>query len=365
MKRVRVKLGDRSYDIVIGRRLLVNIASLVRSVDPGMDAVVITNAGLRRLYGMGLARRLRRAGFTVRFEIVPDSEKAKSVTQATRLLNSIGAYDVGRSIFIIALGGGVIGDLAGFVASTYRRGIPYIQIPTTLLAQVDSAIGGKVAIDLRYGKNLVGAFYQPRLVISDVSLLKTLPPRQMRNALAEIIKYGAIADSSLFRYLESNLAGILRLDPRALEHVISACSKIKAGIVSGDERDILERRMILNFGHTIGHAIETASRYSGAYQHGEAIALGMLVAAAIASELGMIRPRDQMRLKSLIARAGLPICIRGLRIEEIYRAHLHDKKFEKTVNRFVLPVSVGSVKIVRGVPTSHIRTALREHLSVR
>jgi 3-dehydroquinate synthase len=264
-----------------------------------------------------------------------------------------------KDIFIVALGGGVVGDLAGFVSSIFKRGIPYIQVPTTLLAQVDSAIGGKTAVDLTYAKNMAGAFYQPRMVISDVGLLKSLPDRQIRSGLAEVIKYGVIADGSLFAYIEENLDRILRLEPCALEYAIASCSRIKARIVESDERDTGLRRIVLNYGHTIGHAIESAASYSRLYTHGEAVAIGMVVAADIAREIGMLKPSDAERIESLIARAGLPTSIRSIKSGRILRSHLNDKKFTLGVNRFVLPRSIGSAAVVRNVPYKVVGDAIR------
>ncbi len=204
MNRIRVPLGERSYEILVGDGLIKNCGKIFKKLDIGRDAVVITNSRLLRLYKKIITRTLKENGLTARFELVPDSEKAKSIPVATTLLNRLSRYDLHRRIFIIALGGGVVGDLAGFVASVYKRGVPYVQIPTTLLAQVDSSIGGKVAVDLSVGKNLVGSFYQPKVIIADVSAINTLSPRQVRNGLAEIIKYGIIGDAGLFRFLESN-----------------------------------------------------------------------------------------------------------------------------------------------------------------
>jgi len=209
MKKIRVNLKDRSYDILIGESLLKGCGPILNRLDIGKDAVIVTNKYLLGLYGTILARSLKRAGISVRFELVPDSERAKSNRTAIELINRIAGYDKGKRLFIIAFGGGVIGDLAGFVAAVYKRGVPYVQIPTTLLAQVDSSIGGKVAIDTPIAKNLIGAFYQPRLVLSDISLIKTLSKRQIRNGIAEILKYGVIKDRNLFEYLKKNHKKIL------------------------------------------------------------------------------------------------------------------------------------------------------------
>jgi 3-dehydroquinate synthase len=360
MKRVKVSLSERSYDIIIGRGILQACGKTLKSLGIGRDAVVITNSRLAGLYGKKLANSLERSGFSVRMEIVPDSEKAKSIAIATRLMHRLSAYDVGRKIFIVAFGGGVIGDLAGFVAAVYKRGIPYVQIPTTLLAQVDSAIGGKVAVDLPVAKNLVGAFHQPKIVLADVSLIRSLPHRQIASGLAEVIKYGIISDAALFRFIESKYLKLLNGDDAALEFVISRCAAIKAGVVAKDEFDRLGVRAILNYGHTIGHAVEAASSYSGRYNHGEAVAIGMIAANTMSRSLGLMKKTEALRVVALIKKTGLPTAVKGVRLPAIYASHLHDKKFTGATNRFVLPVRIGAAKTVKNVPDRIIRNALKE-----
>lgn len=362
MNRVRVYLGDRSYDILIGDGLLSKSGGIIKKLKIGRDAVVITNKVLERAYGKTLKKSLNISGISVKFESVPDSEKAKSSHVLLKVLNHIAAYDKNRSVFIIALGGGVVGDLAGFAAAAYKRGIPYVQIPTTLLAQVDSSVGGKVAIDLPAAKNLAGAFYQPRVVISDVNVLMSLAPRQTRNGLAEIIKYGAIKDSALFAYLEKNYRKAARLDKKALAHLIMRSVRIKARLVAEDELDRKGKRIILNYGHTIGHAIEAASSYSNKYNHGEAIAIGMCVAADIARKLNLIKKDDAARIERLIKRCALPTKIKGLKFNKIYEAHLRDKKFVHNKNRFVLPYAPGSVGVVEAIPDRVIIEAVKKRL---
>lgn len=360
MKKVKVFLKERSYNIVIGRGVLGTSGRALRSLDIGRDAVVITNARLAGLYGAKLEKSLEQAGFSVRIECVPDSEKAKSIAVATRVLNRMSAYDVGKKIFVVAFGGGVIGDLAGFVAAVYKRGIPYVQIPTTLLAQVDSSIGGKSAVDLPVAKNLVGAIHQPRIVLADTSLINSLPKRQIGSGLAEVIKYGVIRDRKLFAFLESNIRKLLSGDSAALEFVVSRCAVIKAGVVAKDEFDRIGVRAILNYGHTIGHAVEAASSYSGRYNHGEAVAIGMIAANGMSTSLGLMKKAEAGRVEALIKKAGLPTAVKGVRLPAIYASHLHDKKFTGATNRFVLPVRIGAVRIVKNVPDRDIRTALKE-----
>lgn len=359
MHRLKLNLKKSSYNIVIGRGILRRLGKYVCKLKVGTDAYVITNAFIKNRYGELLSKALRKSGITVKFKIVPDSEKSKSIEVATVVIKDITRYDKKRKIFIIALGGGVVGDLAGFVASIYKRGVAYIQVPTTLLAQVDSSIGGKTAVDLNQGKNLVGAFYQPRLVFSDVGILKSLDKRQVRSGLAEVIKYTLIKDAGLFTYLEKNYSGILDLKMPSLEFIVTRCSRIKAEIVQQDEREEKGIRTILNFGHTIGHAIEAAAGFKG-YNHGEAVALGMIAASGISKELSLINNAAAQKIKNLIAAVGLPTKIKKISIPNIIRMHYRDKKFSGVENKFVLIKGIGKTKIVRNVPLKIIREALQD-----
>ena len=262
---------------------------------------------------------------------------------------------------MVALGGGVTGDVAGYVASIYKRGIPYIQIPTTLLAQVDSAIGGKTAIDLPSAKNLVGSFYQPRIVISDIRFLNTLGKRVAISGLGEIIKYGIIEDRRLFVYLEKNIRRIRRFDRDSLEHIICRSSAIKARIVEKDEYDKKGTRARLNFGHTIGHAIESACGYSKQYYHGEAVGIGMITASMIAARKGMLKEDALRRIIGLVKKAGLPTAIsRKISMAKIMKAQRYDKKIIHGVNRFVLPLDIGRVKICENIPERLIRAVIKD-----
>jgi len=362
LKKIRVRLKERSYDIVIGQGLLKKTGTLLKGLGLGNDAIVITNRRLLKLYGRPLGSSLAKARFSVRFELVPDSERAKSSRVATSLIERIAAYDKHRRVFLIALGGGVVGDLTGFIASIYKRGIPYVQIPTTLLAQVDSSIGGKTAIDLPIAKNMAGAFYQPKIVISDLSALSSLPMRQLRSGLAEIIKYGVIKDKALFGFLESNYSKVVGRDARALEHVITRSGEIKAGVVEKDEFDRKGARAILNYGHTVGHAIEAASAYSDRYDHGESVAIGMVAASAIARRLGMISAQNDGRISGLIEKCGLPTRIKGLKASAIYDALTHDKKFLSGRARMVLPVGIGRVRVIDNVPERIIKEEIKRRL---
>jgi len=358
--KIRVGLKDRSYDIIIGDHLLSRAGQYARLLPLGTDAVIVTNHFVHKTYGTALITSLKKTGCTVKIFEVPDSEQSKSAKVAFELLNKIASYDVNKKIFIIAFGGGVVGDVAGFVAAIYKRGVPYIQIPTTFLAQIDSAIGGKTAIDLPTGKNLVGAFYQPKMVLSDAAVLSTLNQRQIRNGLAEAVKYGVIADKSLFAYIFRNYKKLLALDPKTLLDVVIKSSQIKVRVVENDERETNGLRMILNFGHTVGHAIETAGGYER-YHHGEAIALGMRIAADIACQLDLFSRNNSLRLETLLSNIGLSERIQGVRLNYILQAMAHDKKFKAGKNRFVLPVQIGKVKIWEGIPESIIQRAIKKY----
>jgi 3-dehydroquinate synthase len=360
MKKIRVRLGIRSYDILIGHGIISQCGRIITGLSVGNDAIVVTNKRVFGLFGNQLKIALTDYGISAHFEIVADSEKAKSQKTASGLIGRISAYDKGKRVFVVALGGGVTGDLAGFVASVYKRGTPYIQLPTTLLAQVDSSIGGKVAVDLPEAKNLVGSFYQPRVVISDISVLNKLPARQIRSGLAEVIKYGVIKDRKLFEFMESSYEKILALDSRAIEHIVSVSSGIKAALVSLDELDKKGVRSALNFGHTIGHAIETASEYSGRYNHGEAVAIGMVASARMSLRLKILDISAAGRIEALIKKVGLPTRIRGLDLKRIYASHLHDKKFIGSSNRFILARAIGSVKVAEDLPAPLIKSVLKE-----
>lgn len=359
MASVSVRLGERSY-IVAFEKSLERLPRELKRLDLGTDAAVITNSKVKSLFGKRVGNSLKKAGLNAKFLLVPDSEKAKSLKEAMRLLASLSRMDgKGKRLCVVALGGGVVGDLGGFAASAYRRGIPYIQIPTTLLAQVDSSIGGKVAVDLPEGKNLVGSFYQPKLVYSNISFLKNLSGRDFASGLAEVIKYAVITDPALFDYLEDNRQKILKRDLCALLEIVRKCAKIKAKIVSKDEREKRSIRTILNYGHTIGHAIEAAQGYSSAYSHGEAIGLGMIAAARISQRLGIFSAKDFSRIERLISDFSLPINLRKADIGKIVRSLSYDKKFIRGINRFVLPVRIGKVVIREGIPESVVREEIR------
>jgi 3-dehydroquinate synthase len=362
MKKIRVHLGKRSYDIIIGGKVIAALGGILKKMRLGDTAVVISNPKIKKLFSAKLKATLDKNRLQYKFLEVPDSETSKSREVAFKAINRIAAWDTQGKIFLIALGGGVVGDLAGFIAAVYKRGIAYVQVPTTLLAQIDSAIGGKVAIDLVQGKNLVGAFYQPRLVFSDVQFLGSLGKREIRSGLAEAVKYGVIRDQALFEFIARKYRGLLALKPQPLESVVERCSRIKAGIVERDEKEEKGLRTILNFGHTIGHAVEAAAGYKS-ITHGEAVAFGMVCAAEISFRMKLLDAGSFRRLSNLIEDIGLPVRISGIKINKVLDALRHDKKFIAGRNRFVLPVAIGKVVIKENIPPQLIRQVLSARLS--
>ncbi len=355
MKKVRLRLGSNSYEIHIGSSMLMQTGHLLKESGFAGKLVIVTTPIVKRLYGDALKKNLTGAGFRAVILLVPDGEEQKSLEAAGRLYNELTDLHAERTTLLLALGGGVIGDLTGFVAATYLRGVPLVQIPTTLLAQVDSSIGGKVAVNCGRLKNMVGAFYQPKLVISDIDALKSLTLRELGDGLAEIIKYAVIRDKGLFTYLESNLDRIKSLDAEVVEEVVFRASRIKARVVERDERD-LGIRNILNYGHTVGHAIETVSDFE--VGHGGAVAIGMMAAARISNQLSIFDTGELDRLKDVIERAGLPTEIPDLEVDSILQAMKHDKKISRGRIRFILPKSIGEVFITDEVSLSLVKKVL-------
>jgi len=355
MKKVEVRLGSDSYTIHIGPGILAHIGRWLKENGLAGKLAIITNPVVRELYGAALEQGLVDAGFPVAILSVPDGEEQKSLETAGRLYHELSDAYAERTTPILALGGGVIGDLAGFVAATYLRGVPLVQIPTTLLAQVDSSIGGKVAVNHGQLKNEIGAFYQPRLVVADTSTLKTLPDKELANGLAEVIKCAVIVDNGLFAYLERNLAGMKPPGDGVLEEIVFRTAQIKADVVAQDERDS-GLRNILNYGHTIGHALESASDFQ--MRHGEAVAIGMLAAARISNQMDIFDKKELLRLKGVIERAGLPTEVPDLRLEQVIQAIEHDKKVLQGKVRFILPRAIGSVFITDEVSLSLVEKIL-------
>lgn len=346
MGEVFIDLGLRSYEIHIGRNLLERVGAILGEKFSSPRAMVVTNPSVARLYGKTVAESLSRAGISAVMAEIPDGEEYKALSSAERLYDLAYTRELDRKTPIIAMGGGVVGDLAGFVAATYLRGVPFVQVPTTLLAQVDSSVGGKVAVNHPRGKNIIGAFYQPSAVVADLSTLETLDPREIRAGMAEVIKYGVIADGGFFGWLEENLEKAMELEPAVMEEIITVSCRIKAAVVQEDETE-QGRRAVLNFGHTVGHAVESLTGYS-AYRHGEAVAVGMAAAARLSERMGLIDSVERRRLESLLARAGLPVDVpRDLDRKEMLQSMRRDKKVISSRLTFVLPDSIGSVRIIR------------------
>ena len=355
MRIIRVKLGSNSYEIRIGPGLLAQTGRWLKESGFSGKLVIITDPTVKGLHGDALISGLAEGDFSATTLLVPEGEEQKTLETAGRLYHELTASYAERTTPILALGGGVIGDLAGFVAATYERGVPLVQIPTTLLAQVDSSIGGKVAVDHGQLKNKIGVFYQPRLVIADTDTLKTLPASELANGLAEVIKSAAIRDKEFFAFLEKNIDRAKSLDGEVLEEIVFQTAKIKAEIVEKDERD-LGLRQILNYGHTIGHAIESTSDFK--VQHGKAVAIGMLAAARISNKMGILDKKELIRLKKLIEKAGLLAGMPKLNMEEITQAMKHDKKVLRDKIRFVLLESIGSAFVTDEVSTDLVEQVI-------
>jgi 3-dehydroquinate synthase len=349
MESLRVTLGSRSYPIHIGAGILGDPALYAPWVKGG--AAIVTNALVAPLY----LERVRQAlgGARVTEVIVPDGEQAKDWPTLERVFDALLAARCGRDTLLVALGGGVVGDLAGFAAAVYQRGIDFVQVPTTLLAQVDSSVGGKTAINHARGKNMIGAFHQPRAVIADLDVLDTLPDRELRAGVAEVIKHGLALDAPFFEWLEQNVERLLARDRQALAHAVRRSCELKAGIVAADEREA-GVRALLNLGHTFGHAIEAGTGY-GNWLHGEAVAAGMVMAAELSLRLRQIGKDDVARIRALIERAGLPVKAPPLAAEDLLALMAVDKKAAGGELRFVLLQSIGRAALRGGVEPRAVR----------
>ncbi len=342
MKTIRVNLSSNSYNICIDTGVLEGIGDILVKEKSPCRTLVITDNNVERVYGGIVSRGLSRNKFDVRLISLTPGEEQKTLETALMLYDVCFDHKLDRNSLIVALGGGVVGDIAGFVASTFMRGIPFVQVPTTLLAQVDSSIGGKVAVNHPKGKNMIGCFYQPRAVFIDTDTLTTLPAVELVAGLVEVIKYGVIRDAALFEFIENSLYDILQLNPHALLKIIATSCQIKANVVEEDEKE-MHLRAILNYGHTIGHAIETLTGYKK-YRHGEAVAIGMLYAAKIAMEMKLTGDTVLERQLSLIRRLGLPLQT-GLKPGDIVKTLYTDKKVVSGKLRFILPLKIGEVII--------------------
>jgi 3-dehydroquinate synthase len=339
---LRVDLADRSYNILIGSGLLNEPASYA-GLPQASTAMVISNTTVAPLLARPLMQALRSVYPQVHLLELPDGESHKNWATLQIIFDELLSKACDRQTVLFALGGGVVGDMCGFAAACYMRGVPFVQVPTTLLAQVDSSVGGKTGINHPLGKNMIGAFYQPQRVIADVNVLKTLPDRELRAGLAEVIKYGPIADATFLSWIEANLDALLAHDTQALSHAVRRSCEIKAAVVAQDEHES-GVRAILNFGHTFGHAIEAGMGF-GAWLHGEAVACGMLMAADLSARLNLIEPELVERLKTLLIRAGLPVQAPPMRADRYLDLMQHDKKTVASHIRYVLLKSLGQATV--------------------
>lgn len=340
---VTVSLGERGYPIVIQPGLLGEVGARLKGLGAKGKVGLVTDRTVARLYAPEVMAALRRAGYRVHLITVPSGERAKTLAWMGKVLDILVKERFERSSFLVALGGGVVGDLTGFAASAYLRGVPFVQVPTTVIAQVDSSVGGKTGVNHRLGKNLIGAFYQPRAVLIDPVTLQTLPVREITAGLAEVIKYGVIADPDFFQYLEQHISAVLKLDREATAAVIRRSCEIKAAVVGADEREG-DRRRILNYGHTIGHALEALGAYRSLI-HGEAVAIGMVAEASLAVHLGYCQPDVVQRIRTLAQAAGLPYRLPRVSMEKMWTAMQHDKKVVQGTVYGVWPVRIGEVRI--------------------
>jgi len=339
MRTLTVSLDDRSYPIHIGPGLLEQPALLLERL-PQKRAVIVTNDVVAPLYLDAFERGLAAAGVQSLRIVLPDGEDHKNWATLNTILDAMLENRCERRTTIIALGGGVVGDIAGFAAAVYQRGVPFIQVPTTLLAQVDSAVGGKTAINHPLGKNMIGAFYQPRVVIADTDTLATLPPREFSAGLAEVIKYGFIRDPEFLDWLESHMDVLLAREAEALTHAIERSCWNKAEVVASDERETADVRALLNFGHTFGHAIEAGTGY-GTWLHGEAVAMGMVLAARLSWQLGYLRAADVDRVTTLLKQAHVPVVAPDLGSDRYIEFMGHDKKVQGGQLKFILLRGLG------------------------
>jgi 3-dehydroquinate synthase len=342
---ITVGLGERSYEIRFGHDILGVTGSLCRSLQLGKSVALVTNPVVGALYAEKVSSSLVTAGFSVHMIEIPDGEGFKNIDTLREIYGRLIDFGLDRGSFILALGGGVVGDITGFAAATYLRGIPFVQIPTTLLAQVDSSVGGKTGINHEKGKNLIGAFYQPVFVLIDVATLDSLPRREFLSGMAEVVKYGVTLDGELFNFLSGHTAELLDRDRTSLLKVIQRCCELKASIVAQDERET-GLRAVLNYGHTFGHAVETLTGYTE-YTHGEAVAIGMFQAAGISEQLGYAEHTDTERIAGLLVKLGLPVQLPLFSARDYRDALLRDKKVRDKGLSFVFNRGVGRYQIDR------------------
>ena len=358
MERITVTLGERSYPITIAAGLFNDPASFL-PLKSGDQVMLVTNETLAPLYLDKVRQVLESAGVKVDSVVLPDGEQYKSLTVMDTVFTALLQKPHGRDTTLVALGGGVVGDLTGFAAASYQRGVRFIQVPTTLLSQVDSSVGGKTAVNHPLGKNMIGAFYQPASVVVDLDCLSTLPARELSSGLAEVIKYGIILDGAFFDWLEENLDALLRLDGKAMAYCIRRCCELKAEVVAADERET-GLRALLNLGHTFGHAIEAEMGY-GNWLHGEAVAAGMVMAARASERLGQFSKEETQRIITLLKRAGLPVSGPQQMSAEAYIPHmLRDKTVLAGELRLGLPLAIGKSEVRGGVSQDVVLGAIAD-----
>ncbi len=351
---IDVSLGDRTYPVYVGDALLERVGELATRHGLGKRALLISNETVGELYAPILLKSLHRAGIRVEYAAIPDGESFKTLETASRLYDACVAAKLDRSSFIVALGGGVVGDVAGFVAATYMRGIPVVQVPTTLLAQVDASVGGKTAVNHASAKNLIGAFHQPRFVVADISTLVSLPEREYRAGLAEVVKHGLIADAQLFAFAEEAWFQLLRVERAAVTHVVVRSVEIKGHVVEEDEQES-GLRAILNFGHTVGHAVEAVCEYK--LLHGECVSIGMVVEGSLSVARGLLAPAELERGRALLERLTLPISTKGIEFADVLAAMSKDKKVRDGRLRFALLDGIGAATIVDDLTDEEVERA--------
>ena len=340
---VKVSLAERSYDILIRSGLRGEVGRCLRGLGFSGKVAVVTSPAIRRLYAPAVIRSLRQAGYETRSILIPDGERAKTLRWVSAILDELATARFERGSVLVALGGGVVGDVTGFAAAIFARGIPCVQVPTTLVAQVDSSVGGKTGVNHALGKNLIGAFHQPRLVLIDPETLNTLPTAEWTAGMAEVIKYGMIADEEFFAYVERHMAALRSREDGPVTHVVTRSCQIKAAVVKDDERESDQRR-ILNYGHTVGHALESLGKYR-TLLHGEAVAIGMVQEADLARYMGLCPDEVAARQHALVREAGLPDRLPRVGFSELWGAMQHDKKVAEGRLHCVLPERVGRVVI--------------------
>jgi 3-dehydroquinate synthase len=365
---VNVALGDRAYDIVIGRSQMATLGVRASALKPGAKAAIVTDDTVAGLHLEAAEAALKTGGLATSRVVVGAGEGTKSFAGLERVCEALIAAKIERGDLVVALGGGVVGDLAGFAAAVVRRGLDYIQVPTTLLAQVDSSVGGKTAINSHHGKNLVGAFYQPLLVVADTAVLDTLPPRQFRAGYAEVVKYGLLGDAGFFGWLDANVKDVFA-GGAAREHAIATSCRMKAAIVARDERETGDRAL-LNLGHTFGHALEAAAGFSDRLLHGEAVALGMALAAEFSARLGVLAPEQAARATRHLAGAGLPVRLADVaggvpNADRLMDLIAQDKKVRRGKLTFILLRDIGAAYIAPDIDPALLRAFLVEKLDPR